>query len=150
MNLSDLILQDPFQVYLVYDRLSHLRSFITLKVNFNMNVSRILLILPQLKYSFCGEDSTSVVPKISYDTRSNCFIGFTLPPRNGLPCARHFATNSLTELETRCEQVDKSSLINVHVIQIICPTNKLPLPPSFLLSAYGTNNMYMSDDVLLR
>ena len=32
----------------------------------------------QLKYSFCGEDSTSVVPKISYDTHSNCFIGFRL------------------------------------------------------------------------
>ena len=41
----------------------------------------------QLKYSFCGEDSTSVVPKISYDTRSNSFIGFTLPLRNELSCA---------------------------------------------------------------
>ncbi|CAF2973604.1 unnamed protein product [Rotaria sp. Silwood2] len=103
----------------------------------------------QLKYSFCGEDSTSVVPKISYDTRSNCFIGFTLPLKNGFPCTRYFSTNSLSELETWYEQVDRSSLINVHVVQITCPIGQPP-PPPFLLSAYGTNSIYTSDDVLVR
>ena len=32
-----------------------------------------------LKYSFCGEDSTSVVPKISYDTRSVFHWIYTSP-----------------------------------------------------------------------
>ena len=30
------------------------------------------------KYAFCGEDSTSVIPKVSYDFRSNSFVGFKL------------------------------------------------------------------------
>lgn len=103
----------------------------------------------QLKYSFCGEDSTSVIPKISYDTRSNCFIGFALPLKNGFPCTRYFSTNSLNQLETWHEQVDKSSQINVHVIQITCRIGQSP-PPPFLLAAYGTDSTYTSEDVLSR
>ncbi|CAM4832942.1 unnamed protein product [Rotaria magnacalcarata] len=103
----------------------------------------------QYKYVFCGEDSTSVVPKISYDTRSNYFVGFTLPLKNGFPCTRYFSTNSLGELETWYEQIDKSDLINVHVIQPTCHIGQVP-PPPFLLAAYGTNSVYTGEDVLAR
>ncbi|CAM4878551.1 unnamed protein product [Rotaria socialis] len=101
------------------------------------------------KYVFCGEDSTSVVPKISYDTRSNYFVGFTLPLKNGFPFTRYFSTNSLGELETWYEQIDKSDLINVHVIQPTCHIGQVP-PPPFLLAAYGTNSVYTGEDVLAR
>ncbi|CAF1054825.1 unnamed protein product [Rotaria magnacalcarata] len=103
----------------------------------------------QYKYVFCGEDSTSVVPKISYNTRSNYFVGFTLPLKNGFPCTRYFSTNSLGELETWYEQIDKSSLINIHVIQPTCPIGQVP-PPPFLLTAYGTNSVFTGEDVLAR
>lgn len=100
-------------------------------------------------YAFCGEDSTSVVPRVSYDTRSNCFVGFTLPLKDGFPCSRYFSANSLSELETWHDQVEKSSLINVHVIQAISPVNQIS-PPPFLLAAYGTNSKYNAQDILNR
>ena len=101
------------------------------------------------KYAFCGEDSTSVVPKVSYDSCSNSFVGFTLPLNNGFPCARYFSPNSLSTLEKWYEEVDKSFLINVHVIQAVCSIGQ-PSPSPFLLAAYGTNSKYTSQDILER
>ncbi|CAF2139424.1 unnamed protein product [Rotaria magnacalcarata] len=103
----------------------------------------------QYSYAFCGEDSTSVVQKISYDTRSNCFVGFTLPLKNGFPCTRYFSTDSLGQLEKWYEQIDKSFLINVHVIQPTCHVRQVPSPPLLLL-AYGTNSVYTGENVLAR
>lgn len=101
------------------------------------------------KYAFCGEDCTSVIPKICYDTRSNCFVGFTLPLKNGFPSSRYFSTNSMTELEQWHEQIDKSTLLNVHVVQALCSLDQAP-PPPFLLAAYGTNCKYTAQDILKR
>jgi hypothetical protein len=101
------------------------------------------------KYAFCGEDSTAVIPKVNYDSRSNSFIGFTLPLKNGFPCSQFYSTNSLDKLGSWHNEVDKSSLLNIHVIQALTPSNQLTLSP-FLLSAYGTNNRYTADDILNR
>ncbi|CAF3114935.1 unnamed protein product [Rotaria socialis] len=101
------------------------------------------------KYAFCGEDSTSVVPKVSYDSRSNSFVGFTLPLNNGFPSSRYFTTNSFGKLETWFEEVDKSFLINVHVIQAVCSIDQTS-PSPFLLAAYGTNSKYTAQDILER
>jgi hypothetical protein len=101
------------------------------------------------KYAFCGEDSTSVVPKVSYDTLSDCFVGFTLPLKNGFPCSRYFSTNSFSELEHWYNEIDISFHINVHVIQALCARVQTS-PPSFLLAAYGTNSKSTALDVLNR
>ncbi|CAF3497559.1 unnamed protein product [Rotaria socialis] len=79
------------------------------------------------KYAFCGEDSTSVVPKVSYDSRSNSFVGFTLPLNNGFPSSRYFTTNSFAVCS-----IDQTS------------------PSPFLLAAYGTNSKYTAQDILER
>jgi hypothetical protein len=101
------------------------------------------------KYAFCGEDSTAVIPKVSYDARSNSFVGFTLPLKNGFPCCQFYSTNSLDELKSWQNEVEKSSLLNVHVIQALTPVNQIQLSP-FLLSAYGTDNRYKAHDILNR
>ncbi|CAF1324126.1 unnamed protein product [Rotaria sp. Silwood1] len=67
----------------------------------------------------------------------------------GLTCPRYFSTSSFGELEIWYEEIDKSSLINVHVIQPICPIGQIS-PPPFLLAAYGTNSKYTANDVLDR
>ena len=82
------------------------------------------------KYAFCADDCTSVVPNICYDTRSNCFVRFTLPLQNGLPSSRYFSTSSLAELETWLNRVDKSFLLSTHVIQVSCPADYSPPLPS--------------------
>ncbi|CAM4921707.1 unnamed protein product [Rotaria socialis] len=101
------------------------------------------------KYAFCGEDSTSVVSKVCYDSRSNSFVGFTLPLKDGFPCSRYFSTNSFGELEQWYEKIDKSFLINANVIQAVCPSNRTS-PSPFLLAAYGTNSKYTARDILNR
>ncbi|CAF4499961.1 unnamed protein product [Rotaria magnacalcarata] len=101
------------------------------------------------KYAFCGEDSTSVVPKVSYDTLSDCFVGFTLPLKHGFPCPRYFSTNSFGELENWYNEVDVSFNINVHIIQGLFSIGQTS-PPPFLLGAYGTNSKYTALDVLKR
>ncbi|CAF2109437.1 unnamed protein product [Rotaria magnacalcarata] len=101
------------------------------------------------KYAFCGEDSTSVVPKVSYDTLSDYFVGFTLPLKHGFPCPRYFSTNSFGELENWYNEVDVSFNINVHIIQGLFSIGQTS-PPPFLLGAYGTNSKYTALDVLKR
>lgn len=91
------------------------------------------------KYVFCSEDCTAVIPKVTYDSYSNSFVGFTLPLKNGFPSCQFYSTNSLDELESWHNEVEKSSLLNVHVIQGLTPQNQITCAP-FLLAAYGTNN----------
>jgi hypothetical protein len=69
------------------------------------------------KYAFCGEDSTAVIPKVSYDSHSNSFVGFVPPLKNGFPSCRFYSTTSLNELESWHNEEEKSSLLNIHVIQ---------------------------------
>lgn len=113
--------------------------------------SRFLELVQALdcKYVFCGEDSTAVIPKVSYDSHSNSFVGFTLPLENGFPRCQFYSTTSLDELESWHNEVEKSSLLNIHVIQALTSANQIALPP-FLLSAYGTNNKYNAHDILTR
>lgn len=101
------------------------------------------------KYAFCAEDSTVVIPKISYDSYSNSFVGFTLPLKNGFPSCRFYSTTSLNELELWHNEVEKSSLLNTHVIQGLTSQDQIASTP-FLLAAYGTNNKYNSYDILSR
>lgn len=101
------------------------------------------------KYAFCGEDCTAIVPKVSYDYRSNSFVGFSLPLKNGFPHCQFYSTDSFDQLESWHNEVEKSTLLNVHVVQALNPSGQIKLPP-FLLSAYGTDNKYKANDVLNR
>lgn len=101
------------------------------------------------KYAFCGEDSTAVIPKVVYDSDLDSFVGFVLPLKNGIPSCRFYSTTSLAELELWHNQVEKSSLLNIHVLQGLTSKNQVPCAP-FLLAAYGTNNKYNASDIISR
>lgn len=101
------------------------------------------------RYAFCAEDCTSVVPKVTYDSRSNSFVGFTLPLEGGFPCSGFFSTYSFNELESWHEQMDKSSLLNIYTVQALSRDSQRSIPP-FLLAAYGTNGKYTSSDIVNR
>ncbi|CAF2168973.1 unnamed protein product [Rotaria magnacalcarata] len=100
-------------------------------------------------YAFIGEDCTGVVPKVHYDVYSNCFIGFNLPLADGFPSTRYFSTNLFAELEMWHNQIDKASLLNVHIVQPLRPLNSTS-PPPFILSGYGTNGKFTARDILQR
>ena len=101
------------------------------------------------KYAVCREDCTSVVPKVSYNKRTNSFVGFTLPLQDGFPRCQFYSTNSLEELESWHQAAQKSSLLNIHVLQGLTSQSQTPISP-FLLAAYGTNGKYCAPDVLSR
>ena len=101
------------------------------------------------RYTFCAEDCTSVVPNVTYDSRSNSFVGFTLPLEGGFPSSGFFSTHAFNELESWHETMDKSSLLNIYTVQALSRDDQRSIPP-FLLAAYGTNGKYTSSDIVSR
>ncbi|CAF4367766.1 unnamed protein product [Rotaria magnacalcarata] len=98
---------------------------------------------------FVSEDSTGVISSVSYDSKNDCFIGFSPQLENGLPSVDQFQTNSYAELQQWFEDFDKSTLINTHLIEPLIKNNSsLVHSRPFILSAYGTNNKYTAIDVL--
>ena len=113
--------------------------FDTLKRKFILNDKSI---------AFCAEDCTSVIPTVTCNAASNTHVGFSLPLSNGLPVCKYFQAESLAKLEHRFSSMDKSTLLNVHMVQPIMSKRKSSAP--FILSAYGTNNKYTSIDIICR
>ena len=67
--------------------------------NFLYDLATQYLVSKRSEYVFCEEDCTVVVPKIVYDSRSNTFIGFSLPLSNGYSQIEYYSTNSFQQLE---------------------------------------------------
>ena len=108
--------------------------------NFNSN---------QLILGFYAENTTAIVPKITYHTTSNTFIGFSLPLNNDeLPIANSFSTDSLSRLKQWYCDAPKSKSLNACFVQ--------PLPSSvnhrspYLLAAYGTDDGHTPSAVICR
>ncbi|CAF2121279.1 unnamed protein product [Rotaria magnacalcarata] len=96
----------------------------------------------------CSEDCTGVIKKIKYNASTNIFSGFSAPLKNGLPVARHFQTDSFDQLRNWFETEDKSSYLNIHMVQPLFASN--PYSSPFLLAAYGLSNKFQAVDVLHR
>ncbi|CAF1276881.1 unnamed protein product [Rotaria sordida] len=103
----------------------------------------------QSTLGFIAEDTTTVVPKITYDTTSNTFVGFSLPlDNNGLPIINSYKTDSFTCLEQWYYNVPTAKSLNAFLIQplSVLSSNKSP----YVLAAYGTDNKFISSDVISR
>ena len=103
----------------------------------------------QSKLGFIAEDATAVVPKVTYDSTSNTFIGFALPlDRKGFPVINSYATDSYNRLEQWYLNISKAKWLNVCLVQ---PLSSLfnSIPP-YVLATYGTDNKFTSSDVICR
>ncbi|CAF1417022.1 unnamed protein product, partial [Didymodactylos carnosus] len=100
------------------------------------------------RYGFISEDCTGVIRKIEYDSATNTFIGFSTPLISSLPSYKHFQTDSFDELKNWFSTYEKAQLLNVHMFQPIT-INSAP-SSSYLLSAYGTNSKFTSNDIWRR
>jgi len=103
-----------------------------------------------VKYGFGSEDCSGVIRKISYNQQTNSFVGFVTPLDNGIPSVKHYQTNSFDQLKSWFSSVDKSNLLNIHMIQPLPSANQSASPTAFLLSGYGVSNTYTSMDILRR
>jgi hypothetical protein len=89
------------------------------------------------------------VSSVSYDSKNDCFIGFSPQLINGVPSVDQFKTNNYIELEQWFENFDKSTLVNAHLVEpLLEDTSSLVHSRPFILSAYGTNNTYTALDIL--
>ena len=92
-----------------------------------------------------------MVTSVSYDAVSDCFIGFTPPLNNGLPVINLFKTNNYSELEQWFQDIDKSTLINVHLIEpLLTDVTSLVHSRPYIISAYGINNRHSASDTIRR
>ncbi|CAF1930830.1 unnamed protein product [Rotaria magnacalcarata] len=98
--------------------------------------------------AFVSEDCTTVIKKISYDTFTDSFIGFSIPLKNGIPIKLHYQTDYFEQLRQWFANEDRAPLINIHMIQPITQNDIVPIP--FLLCAYGTTNRCESIDIIRR
>ena len=102
------------------------------------------------KFAFAAEDTTGIISKVVYDSQSNYFIGFNTPLAGGIPLSNQYQTDSFLELKQWFEEKQKSSFINVHMLQPVLSSSSNQLPTPFLLSAYGINGKYTASDILNR
>jgi hypothetical protein len=116
---------------------------------FNYDGARDYFNRNQSILGFCAEDSTAIVPKITYDTTSDTFIGFSLPlDDNGVPIIKSYSTNSFIRLEQWYSDLSQATLLNACLIQPL--STSIKNISSYLISAYGTDNKFKSSDVILR
>ena len=92
---------------------------------------------------------TAVVSKITYDTTSNTFVGFSSPlNNNGLPITNLYSTTSFNEFEHWYSDVSKAKSLNAYLIQPLSTSSSNS--SSYLLAAHGTNNKFKLSDVISR
>jgi hypothetical protein len=103
-----------------------------------------------VQYAFGSEDATGVIRKIKYDSTTNTFIGFPTPLDHGIPIKEYYQTDSYDTLNFWCNSINKSSLLNAHMIQPVQSLNQSTIPSPFLLSAYGIDNTATANDILQR
>ncbi|CAF0995805.1 unnamed protein product [Rotaria sordida] len=103
------------------------------------------------QFGFCSEDTTGIIRKVEYDSKTNSFVGFVTPIDHGIPLPKFYQPNTFNELRTIYETNEIASLLNVHMFQSI-PTedNATRIPRPLLLSAYGVDNKITAINVLNR
>ncbi|CAF1462305.1 unnamed protein product [Adineta ricciae] len=106
------------------------------------------LSLHNTNFIFVSEDCTSIIPRIMYCAKLDTFIGFTPRLDYGLPQINSFSTDSFIELEEWFDTLTKSNLLNVCMVQPI-NSNSAACSP-FVLSAFGADNKFNTQDILMR
>ncbi|CAF5213431.1 unnamed protein product, partial [Rotaria magnacalcarata] len=84
-----------------------------------------------LQYAFGSKDATRIIKKIKYDSTTNTLNGFPTPLDCGVPIKEYYRTTSFDKLKLWFDSNDKSSLLNVHMIQPVPSTNQNIIPSPF-------------------
>ncbi|CAF1459087.1 unnamed protein product [Adineta ricciae] len=103
------------------------------------------------EFGFCSEDTTGVIRRVEYDSKTNSFIGFATPIDHGIPSPRFYQANTFGELKAIYDNKEIAPLLNVHMFQGI-PTveSQSCIPRPLLLSAYGVDNKITAVNVFHR
>ena len=70
---------------------------------------------------------------------------------NGLPAINRFKTDNYNDLKQWFEDIDKATLVNVHLIEpILTDVTSLAHSRPYIISAYGINNKHSTSDIIRR
>lgn len=103
-----------------------------------------------VSFGFCAEDCTGVIKKVKYDVMTNSFVGFVSKLHNGMPVTDYYKTDSFEQLKYWFDNIEKASLLNIHMFQPIPPPNHAIAPAPFLMSAYGVDSTSTAIDIINR
>ncbi|CAF3873881.1 unnamed protein product [Adineta steineri] len=103
----------------------------------------------QVTLGFCAEHCTAIIPKITYNTSSNSFVGFSRPiDVCGIPVAESFSTESFTRFEHIYSTLPHAKSLNAIVIQPL--SSSLNNTSPYLLAAYGTDGKFTAAEIISR
>lgn len=99
------------------------------------------------KTVWLSEDATGIVSKVEYHPATNQIIGFVLPLNcHGMPIALTYMADSAERIkEYMINNIPRSKLVYL----ILAQPMKENTPP-FILSIFGTDNKFSTEDVLKR
>ncbi|CAM4983047.1 unnamed protein product [Rotaria socialis] len=143
LNISDLLPSLP----IIQSSLDSITNRIN-EGDFRYDLMCDYLSLQKTNFIFASEDCTGVIPQIIYNVPSNTFIDFVPHLEDGLPKINTFSTESFSKFENWFGTLNKSHLLNLHMVQPINLDLKSCAP--FILSAYGTDNHFTTLDILMR
>ncbi|KAK4881467.1 hypothetical protein RN001_004786 [Aquatica leii] len=94
-----------------------------------------------------SEDATAVIGKVEYDSFTNNIVGFPLPldKETGLPQQNFFPAINAKKIS---EMFENNKICKYAYIIVAQPMKENA--PSFVLSVFGTDNTFTSDDILKR
>ena len=98
--------------------------------------------------AFVAEDCTCVITKVICDSMSNCFVGFATPVEGGVPQCHHYQTDSFSELQRWFKEIQKSTSVNIHMVQPLPSDSSARISTPLLLSTYGDDGTFTAEDVL--
>ncbi|CAF5069696.1 unnamed protein product, partial [Rotaria sp. Silwood1] len=143
---SDTIKNFALSLYILGGKLTY--EFI--RLNLPGSLPNLTMLNTLISTSNAKINATSIIKKIKYDSTTNTFNGFATPLDHGVPIKEYYQTDSFGKLKLWFNSNDKSSLLNVHMIQPVQSTNQTIIPSPFLLSAYGIDNTATANDILQR
>lgn len=98
------------------------------------------------KKIFVSEDQTALINRTEYDPKTNSIVGFVGPAnKNGFPETGKFIVNSAEDIRKAFENYKTSINAYVYMAQSL-----VDHASAFVLSVFGTDNVFNSKKVLLR
>ena len=85
------------------------------------------------QFGFCSEDTTGIICKVEYNSKTNSFVGFATPIDHGIPLPKFYRADAFNELKRIHETNEIASLLSVHMFQSIPAEDNAPRTPRPLL-----------------
>ncbi|CAF2713171.1 unnamed protein product, partial [Rotaria sp. Silwood2] len=71
------------------------------------------------QFGFYSENTTGIIRKVEYDSKTNSFVGFVTPIDHSVPLPKFYQANTFNDLKTIYDTNEVAPLLNVYMFQSI-------------------------------